>query len=186
MAYLAHELLERGVLEPPLYANVILGSPNTAPATAGALAQLVRGLPPGTLWAAGGLGAFELPVNAIALFMGGHVRTGLEDNPAMDAQRREPARNAALVARVAGLAGVACGRPARRAGGRPPAPRARCYAAVGTLRLRVRFAGGVAGVTPVAREELRQCRSPRPGDLLGRAGGDHAGRPPPRPPDPGR
>jgi 3-keto-5-aminohexanoate cleavage enzyme len=110
MAYLAHELLEHGVLEPPLYANLILGSPNTAPATAGDLAHLVAALPPGTLWAAGGLGAFQLPVNAIALFMGGNVRTGLEDNPTMDAQRREPARNPALVARVAELAAVA-GRP---------------------------------------------------------------------------
>jgi uncharacterized protein (DUF849 family) len=107
MAYLAHELLERGVLEPPLYANVILGSPNTAPATAADLAHIVAALPAGTMWAAGGLGAFQLPVNAIALFMGGHVRTGLEDNPTMDAARRVPARNPALVARVAELAGIA-------------------------------------------------------------------------------
>jgi uncharacterized protein (DUF849 family) len=35
------------------------------------------------------------------------VRTGLEDNPTMDAARREPARNPALVARVAELAGIA-------------------------------------------------------------------------------
>jgi uncharacterized protein (DUF849 family) len=40
MAYLACELLDRGILEAPFYANVILGGPNTAPARAGELAHL--------------------------------------------------------------------------------------------------------------------------------------------------
>jgi uncharacterized protein (DUF849 family) len=107
MAYLAHELLARGVLAPPLFANLLLGNVNTAPATAADLARLVAALPEGTTWAAGGLGAFQLPMNAIAVFMGGHVRTGLEDNPAMDVERRRPATNAALVARVVELARIA-------------------------------------------------------------------------------
>ena len=110
MAYLAHELLHREVIAPPLYANVLLGGPNTAPATAGALAALVDALPAGTTWGAAGLGAFQLKMNAIAIFMGGHVRTGLEDNLWLDAQRRQPATNPALVDRVAALARVA-GRP---------------------------------------------------------------------------
>ena len=38
MAALAHQLLDKGVLEPPLYANLLLGAPNTAPATARDLA----------------------------------------------------------------------------------------------------------------------------------------------------
>jgi uncharacterized protein (DUF849 family) len=107
MAYLAHELLAEGTLEAPLYANILLGGPNTAPATAGDLAHLAAALPAGTTWAAGGLGAFQLPVNGLALFMGGHVRTGLEDNPAMDAGRRRPATNAGLVSRIAELARIA-------------------------------------------------------------------------------
>jgi 3-keto-5-aminohexanoate cleavage enzyme len=88
---------------------------------------LSDGLPPGTTWAAGGLGAFQLPMNAMAIFMGGHVRTGLEDNPALDAERRLPATNAALVARVVELAQIA-GRPVagasevRAALGLRPAP----------------------------------------------------------------
>ena len=110
MAYLAAELLDRGTLEPPLYANLILGSVNTAPATARSLAHLVDALPPGTTWAAGGLGPFQLPMTAMAIFMGGHVRTGLEDNPAYVAERTRPATNPGLVARVAELAAIA-GRP---------------------------------------------------------------------------
>jgi len=110
MAYLAAELLDRGVLAPPLYANLILGSVNTAPATARSLAHLVDALPPATTWAAGGLGPFQLPMNALAIFMGGHVRTGLEDNPTFDAERARPATNPGLVERVAELAAIA-GRP---------------------------------------------------------------------------
>jgi 3-keto-5-aminohexanoate cleavage enzyme len=107
MAYLASELLHRGVIAPPLYANVLLGGPNTAPATAGSLAALVHALPAGTTWGAAGFGAFQLSMNAIALFAGGHVRTGLEDNLWLDAARRRPATNAELVDRVAALARIA-------------------------------------------------------------------------------
>ena len=107
MAYLAAELLDRGVLQPPLYANLILGSVNTAPATNRALANLVDALPAGTTWAAGGIGPFQLPMNALAVFAGGHVRTGLEDNPTYDAERTQPATNEGLVERVAELARIA-------------------------------------------------------------------------------
>jgi uncharacterized protein (DUF849 family) len=92
------------VLRAPLYANLILGSVNTAPATAGALAHLVAALPPGTTWAAGGIGPFQLPMNAMAIFMGGHVRTGLEDNIKFDKDRLAKS-NAELVKRVADLCG---------------------------------------------------------------------------------
>lgn len=106
MAYLAHELLGRGVLEPPLYANLLLGSVNTAPATARSLAHLVDALPAGTVWAAAGIGAFQLAMNTMGIVMGGHVRTGLEDNPHLDHATRAPATNAQLVERVVELARV--------------------------------------------------------------------------------
>jgi len=107
MAYYTHHLAARGVLREPFYANIILGSVNTAPAHARDLAHLVDALPPGTIWAAGGLGGFQLPMNSIAIFMGGHVRTGLEDNPYLDYDTRTPASNPALVSRVSSLASIA-------------------------------------------------------------------------------
>jgi 3-keto-5-aminohexanoate cleavage enzyme len=107
MAYLAGLLADEGLLEPPLYANVLLGGINSAPARAEALAQLVRELPEGTVWAAAGLGGFQLPANGLAVFMGGHVRTGLEDNLWWDHATREPATNPALVHRIATLAELA-------------------------------------------------------------------------------
>lgn len=107
MAYLAHTLRAEGLLPEPMYANILLGSANTAPARLGDLARLVEALPAGAVWAAAGIGAFQLPINAIAVFAGGHVRTGLEDNPHFDHLARTPATNAELVARVAGIARVA-------------------------------------------------------------------------------
>ena len=107
MAYLARHLADRGVLHPPFYANLMLGSVNTAPGTAEALVHLVASLPEDTTWAAAGLGGMQLPVNAMALFMGGHVRTGLEDNPYYDYASRSAATNLLLVGRVGTLAATA-------------------------------------------------------------------------------
>lgn len=110
MAHLLHRLLERGLLEPPLYVNLMLGFPNSAPADARSLVALLGALPPDTVWAAGGLGAYQRPANALAAAAGGHVRTGLEDNPYLDDVARTPAANDQLVARAAALAD-AVGRP---------------------------------------------------------------------------
>lgn len=104
MAYLAAEFLDRGIIHDPLYANLLLGGPNTAPATARSLVHLLDILPAETVWAAAGFGAFQLPMNGMAILMGGHVRTGLEDNPWMDAGREQPATNPGLVRRVIELA----------------------------------------------------------------------------------
>jgi uncharacterized protein (DUF849 family) len=110
MAYLAHILHAEGLLPDPMYANLLLGSPNTAPARMGDLARLVDDLPSGVVWAAAGIGAFQLPMNAMAVFAGGHVRTGLEDNSHLEHASRAPATNAGLVSRVAAMAELA-GRP---------------------------------------------------------------------------
>jgi 3-keto-5-aminohexanoate cleavage enzyme len=107
MAYLAAEFLDRGIIEGPVYANILLGGPNTAPATAGSLVHLVDILPTQTVWAAGGLGPFQFPMNGLAVLMGGHVRTGLEDSPWMDLDRAQPATNARLVQRVTEIARLA-------------------------------------------------------------------------------
>lgn len=110
MAYMAHALRAEGLLPEPMYVNVLLGSPNTAPAKVGDLAALVAALPGDAVWAAAGIGAFQLTMNAIAVFAGGHVRTGLEDNAHFDHATRSPATNAQLVGRITELARIA-GRP---------------------------------------------------------------------------
>jgi len=100
MAHLAQRLIAHGLLEHPLYANLLLGFPNAAPADARSLVALTDALPAGTTWAAAGFGAYQVATTALAVAMGGHVRTGLEDNPFLDHRTREPATNVALVERA--------------------------------------------------------------------------------------
>lgn len=100
----ARYLIDRGVLEPPFYFNILLGSLGTLSATPLRLAMLVEALPPGSTWAAAGIGRFQLPVNGLAIAMGGHVRVGLEDNLWLDAAKTRPATNPALVERLARIA----------------------------------------------------------------------------------
>ena len=107
----AHYLIERGVLEPPFVCNVLLGSLGTSAATPQNLAQMVERLPRGTFWHAAGIGRYQWPMNALGIVMGGHVRTGLEDSLYLDAEKRQPATNEALVGRAAAL-GRAYGRRA--------------------------------------------------------------------------
>jgi uncharacterized protein (DUF849 family) len=97
-------LLERGVLEPPLYFNFLLGSLGTLSATPLHLALLVERTPAGSVWAAAGIGRFQSYVNTLAVAIGGHVRVGLEDNLWLDDARTQLATNEQLVERLAGVA----------------------------------------------------------------------------------
>jgi uncharacterized protein (DUF849 family) len=110
MASEARRLVAAGLIAEPAYANVILGSHHAAPATLRELAHLADSLPEGAVWAAGGIGALQRRAIGMAIFAGGHVRTGLEDNPYLDWSERRPTTNAELVERVVQLAGLA-GRP---------------------------------------------------------------------------
>jgi uncharacterized protein (DUF849 family) len=107
MASEAQRLLAAGMIAAPAYANLILGSHHTAPATIRELAHLVGSLPSDCVWAAGGVGAFQQQVVGMAVFAGGNVRTGLEDNPYLDWRTRRPATNAQLVERAVELAHLA-------------------------------------------------------------------------------
>lgn len=94
-------LLDRGVLEPPLYVNVLLGSLGTLAATPANLGAVVGALPSGATWSAAGIGRFQLAVGGLAIAMGGHVRVGLEDALWLDAAKTRPATNLLLTERMA-------------------------------------------------------------------------------------
>jgi uncharacterized protein (DUF849 family) len=110
--YARDYLLRKGVIERPLYFNLLLGSLGTMAATPANLDAMVAALPAGTTWAAAGIGRYQLHANTMAIERGGHVRVGLEDNIWFDDVRSDLATNARLVERV-----VAIG----RAHGRSPA-----------------------------------------------------------------
>src|SRR5262249_22771134 len=100
----AHFLLDRGILRPPLYFNVLLGSLGTLSATPAHLATAVDALPPGATWAGAGIGRFQFLDNSLAIAMGGHARVGLEDNLWLDREKTRPATNLALVERLVRIA----------------------------------------------------------------------------------
>ena len=103
----AHYLIGRGLLRPPYYCNILLGSLGTLSASPFNLATIVRALPPRTTWAAAGIGRFQFQTNALAITMGGHVRVGLEDNLYYDDARTVLATNAMLIDRLVKLARAA-------------------------------------------------------------------------------
>jgi 3-keto-5-aminohexanoate cleavage enzyme len=104
MINLARYLERNNLISGRKYFNILLGNINTAPATIASLASLAGSLPDNSIWAAAGLGQFQLPVNATAIVAGGHVRTGIEDSIFYDYQREIPATNENLTKRVVRLA----------------------------------------------------------------------------------
>jgi 3-oxoadipate:acetyl-CoA acetyltransferase len=101
----ANMLISKGLLgEPPYYFNLLLGSRYSVPASARHLANMVEDLPAYSVWSAAGIGLFQLPMNTLAIAMGGHCRVGLEDNIYFDFERAELATNSGLVGRLAELA----------------------------------------------------------------------------------
>lgn len=99
----ARELIDRNLLTPPYWFQFVLGIRGGAPATARELTHMVDSLPAGSLWSVCAIGRHQLPMNLIAMAMGGHVRTGLEDN-IYYAYRQLATGNPQLVERLARLA----------------------------------------------------------------------------------
>jgi uncharacterized protein (DUF849 family) len=114
MLYQAIRLAEEGMLLAPLHFQFVLGVKNALPAYRQVLefevAELRRLMPAAT-WTAAGVGASQLAVNRWSLEMGGHCRTGLEDNVRWDKHTLAPS-NAALVRRLAELCADYGRRPA--------------------------------------------------------------------------
>lgn len=102
--HFASYLIRKGVLRPPYYFNLILGSLGAAPLDLVGLGHLVGLLPPGATWAVGGIGRYQLDANVLAIAAGGHVRVGLEDNLHYDRLRTDLADNPRLIDRLVRIA----------------------------------------------------------------------------------
>ncbi|MDH3198663.1 MAG: 3-keto-5-aminohexanoate cleavage protein [Candidatus Krumholzibacteria bacterium] len=107
----AHYLIRKDLVRPPYYFNLILGNIACAQANMLSLGLMVKELPDGAIWSAGGVGDPQLEMNAMALISGGGVRVGLEDNIYYDASRTRPATNIELVERVITIAEALGQRP---------------------------------------------------------------------------
>lgn len=106
MLYNAANLVERGLLKSPAHVQFVMGIPNAMPARRVILEFLIaelKAVMPDATWCAAGVARYQLPVNEWTLELGGHVRTGLEDNVRFD-KTRVAKDNAELVARLAEMA----------------------------------------------------------------------------------
>lgn len=95
--------LKRGVVDGPVHVDFVLGVPGAMAGTPESLMFLRSQLPPGATWTVAGIGAAQLPLAAIAIALGGHVRVGFEDN-IWYRKGELAASNAQLVARIARIA----------------------------------------------------------------------------------
>ncbi len=100
----AKYLIRKGLVAPPFYFNLILGNIACAQADMLHLGMMIRDLPDESLWAVGGVGAAQLPMNTISIIAGGGVRIGLEDNIWFDTERTRLATNYELVKRIVTIA----------------------------------------------------------------------------------
>ncbi|MGE5797582.1 MAG: 3-keto-5-aminohexanoate cleavage protein, partial [Ignavibacteria bacterium] len=102
----ANYLIGKGLVKPPYYFNLILGNIACAQANLLSLGLMIKELPSGSIWSAGGIGNWQLKMNAMSIMEGGGVRVGLEDNIYFDDDRKQLAENRQLVERIAGIARV--------------------------------------------------------------------------------
>nr|WP_321268705.1 GNAT family N-acetyltransferase [uncultured Sulfurimonas sp.] len=105
MINVAKYLERHNIIDGVKYFNILLGNLNTASATLGDLSHIYSSLPHNSIWAASGLGAFQLPMNMAAIIAGGNVRVGLEDNIYYDSKETKLTTNKELVERVVRLSG---------------------------------------------------------------------------------
>ena len=95
-------LADKGLADPPLHFDFVLGSRGSLPASPKNLMFLSESVPTDSTWTVAAMGRWQLPMAVMAIIMGGHVRVGLEDN--IYYRRGELASNEQLVARVARIA----------------------------------------------------------------------------------
>ena len=96
--WMAKQLIEEGLIEPPALFQLCTGISFGAECDPRAIVTMRDLLPPGSIFAAFGIGRMQMPMVAQAVFLGGHVRVGLEDN--LWLEKGVPASNGQLVERA--------------------------------------------------------------------------------------
>jgi 3-keto-5-aminohexanoate cleavage enzyme len=105
MIFKAVEMERDGRIRGPLHVQFVMGVKNAMPVDRDAFEFYVatlRRLAPDATWTGAGIGRDQLTLVRWSLELGGHCRTGLEDNVRLDRERLAPS-NAALVRQVAEL-----------------------------------------------------------------------------------
>jgi 3-keto-5-aminohexanoate cleavage enzyme len=73
-------LVKKGLVTGRLNFNFVLGVPGAMSPSPGNLMHLCQAIPPEANWTVSGIGRHQLILGGMAVFMGGNVRVGFEDN----------------------------------------------------------------------------------------------------------
>lgn len=112
MIFQAVAMQKAGKIKGPLHVQFVMGVKNAMPVdreTFEFYIKTLNRLAPDATWTGAGIGKDQITLNKWSLELGGHCRTGLEDNVRLDRTTLAPS-NAALVKRVVEL----CGQYGRR------------------------------------------------------------------------
>jgi uncharacterized protein (DUF849 family) len=128
MLFKAVEMADAGSLDHPLHVQFVMGVKNAMPVDRAVFdfyVKTLHRLAPAATWTGAGIGRHQRTLVEWSLELGGHCRTGLEDNVRLDKDTLAPS-NAALVEQVVGLCADYGRRPAtireaREILGLPPA-----------------------------------------------------------------
>lgn len=71
---------KKGLLNKPMHFDFVLGVPGAMGAEIRDLLYMVESIPADSTWTAAAVGRYQLPINMATIVLGGHVRTGFEDN----------------------------------------------------------------------------------------------------------
>lgn len=104
MLFQANFYQNKGILKGPLHFNFVMNVKGSMPASPKNLMFLVDNIPEGSTWSVSGIGSSQVQMAAMAIAMGGHVRTGLEDVLKFDKEGKVNATNEMLVERVVNIA----------------------------------------------------------------------------------
>jgi uncharacterized protein (DUF849 family) len=105
MIFKAVDMQKAGQMKAPLHVQFVMGVKNAMPVdreTFEFYVKTLKRLAPDATWTGAGIGRDQLTLNRWSIELGGHCRTGLEDNVRWDKATLAPS-NAALVKRVADL-----------------------------------------------------------------------------------
>jgi 3-oxoadipate:acetyl-CoA acetyltransferase len=114
MIFKAVEMQKAGKIDGPLHVQFVMGVKNAMPVdreTFEFYVATLKRLAPDATWTGAGIGRDQITLNRWSLELGGHCRTGLEDNVRLDRATLAPS-NAALVRRVVEMAHEYDRRPA--------------------------------------------------------------------------
>jgi len=95
-----YSIVERGILKPPYYIDIVLGMryQGACDATPKIFTQIADLMPKGTIINCAAVGRDQVGMTTLSVLMGGHARVGLEDNVYYG--KGDLATNARLVART--------------------------------------------------------------------------------------